>query len=134
MSRGLFASGDFDISLPSRFWKGAFLLALGIHGLLLAYSTMRISLSATLADSMSVADLREALRLDRMNPEAHRRLGLVYPYSYSFDNLEAAERLFDSFAGRLSSGHGTPGIGRSSRPLVRTPVTAPAQIMPLNAP
>lgn len=87
----MFASGDFDISLPSRFWKGAFLLALGIHGLLLAYSTMRISLSATLADSMSVADLREALRLDRMNPEAHRRLGLVYPYSYSFDNLERGE-------------------------------------------
>ncbi len=91
MSRGLFASGDFDVLLPSRFRKGTFLLALGIPGLLLAYWTVRISLSATLADSVSVAKLREALSLDRMNPEAHRRLGLVYPYSYSFDNIERGE-------------------------------------------
>ncbi len=91
MSRVWFPSSDFDISLPSRFWNGVFLFTLGVSGLFLAYKTVRISLSATLAGSMSAAELREALRLDPLNPEAHRRLGLVYPYSLSSDNFERGE-------------------------------------------
>ncbi len=85
------SSGEFDVAVPSGFWKGVFLLTLGVSGLSLAYRTLRISLSATLAGSMSVAKLQKAIKLDARNPEAFRRLGLAYPYSLSSQSSERGE-------------------------------------------
>ncbi len=44
---------------------------------------------------MSAAGLRKAVRLDPMNPEAHRRLGLVYPYSLYSEDLERGDAAWE---------------------------------------
>ena len=74
-------------------WRaGVFLLGVGLAALFMAGEALRLGMAASSEESVEISQLRRALRLDPDNPQLHHRLGLVYSFSRSDNNLPEALR------------------------------------------
>ena len=76
------STSTFELPLRTRSRICVFLLAIGIPGFWMAVKITRITVASTLGESARLPDLRRALALDPLNPAIHRRLGLVYSFSF----------------------------------------------------
>src|SRR5712692_7676783 len=88
MSR-IFSTHFFDASLEAGWSRALLVVAAGLAAAVLAGESVRVAVAAKLGESLDLAKLQTALRLDPGNPELHRRLGQVY--LFVMENLDPAE-------------------------------------------
>jgi tetratricopeptide (TPR) repeat protein len=80
-----------EISLRSRARTTAFVLAILLPGIVLAFKTAVIAVAATLGATSNPAEVAKAAALDPSDPQLHYRLGMAY--SFSLDHLRPQEGL-----------------------------------------
>lgn len=71
----LFSTGVIKRPLGSA-WRALLLAVVGLAGLALVPTSLRIGAASRLGDSGNITDLRRALAIDPADPELHRRLGI----------------------------------------------------------
>jgi len=88
MSR-IFSTHFFDASLEAGWGRALLVVAAGLAAAALAGESARVAVAAKLGESLDLAKLQTALRLDPGNPELHRRLGQAY--LFVMENLDPVE-------------------------------------------
>lgn len=81
------------VDLHSRPRQFIFLLAITVPAVICAAITVRIALAQSLADTLDVAKVQYAIRLDPAMPEFHNKLGLLYLAGQSGTAQDAVQEL-----------------------------------------
>jgi tetratricopeptide (TPR) repeat protein len=88
----VFSSKVLTFSLDSRWRKTVFLAAIGLPGLLLIGNVARIAIAARWGESLRLADVTKASKLDPLNPEYQYRMGLLY--EFDLENMDVTQAVF----------------------------------------